>query len=189
MFFVQQLRDALLADTGFAMHQHARVAVGKRVDFVQQRLHALRVGDHRVRLVRLGAVRAQLQHQLHDHAAQFGAGEVERQDMRIVGRVSRRVVVARRGADPHHGHAVRGLPVAHEQRAAVDHRDADDRKRRPQRGPFRRDRDIVRADHFDVEARHAARDPVDDVGLALPDVDIEFLDFGGGSHWRSYLTS
>jgi len=115
----------------------------------------------------------------------FGAGEVERQDMRVLGRIHGRVVVARRGADPHHRHAVSGLPVAQDQRAAVDHRDADDGERRPQRRAFGGDGDVVGADHLDVEARHAARDPVDDVGLAFPDVDIEFVDFGGGSHWKN----
>ncbi len=31
----------------------------------------------------------------------------------------------------------------------------------------------IGADHLDLEARHAARDPLDDVGLAFPDVDVE----------------
>ena len=128
---------------------------------------------------------AQLRNELADHAAQLRAGEVERQHVRVFGRPRRGVDLARRRADPHHGNAVRGLPVGRHQRAAVDRRDADDRKRRPRRDALGRERRAVGADHFDVEARHAACDAVDDVRLAFPHIEVDFVDFGWGSHGRA----
>lgn len=57
MFFVQQLRDALLADAGFAVQQHVGVAIGERIDFVQQGLHRFRVRDEFGRMRRFGRMR------------------------------------------------------------------------------------------------------------------------------------
>jgi hypothetical protein len=43
-------------------------------------------------------------------------------------------------------------------------------------------RQPIGPDHFHVEARHAPRDAVEDVGFAFPDKEVEFVEMGGGTH-------
>jgi hypothetical protein len=90
--FMKQLRDALLADAGLPMDQHARVAIGKRLGLAQEGLHRLGIRDQRSRGLGSSAMGAHLQSELRHHAAEFGAGEVGRENMRILGRIQRRIM-------------------------------------------------------------------------------------------------
>jgi hypothetical protein len=182
---VQLLRDALLAHAGLAAHQHAVVAVGKGAHLGQQRLHGLRVRHQHVGRLRRHFARAQLPHQLGDHRAQLGAGEVVGQHVQVLGRIGARVALARARGHPDHRHALQPLGGLREA-AAVDHRHADDRHRRARRhaplGLGRRE--AVGPDDLHVEARHAPRDALEDVGFAFPDKEVEFVEVGGTHMYR-----
>ncbi len=65
-----------------------------------------------VRCLRFLAVRVQLLRELADQRAQFRAGEIERQDMRVIGGEHRRIALAGRRADPDHRHRVARFPLA-----------------------------------------------------------------------------
>jgi hypothetical protein len=45
-------------------------------------------------------------------------------------------------------------------------------------------RQAVGPDHFHVEARHAPRDAVEDVGFAFPDKEVEFVEVGSAHRDR-----
>ncbi len=182
---VQLLRNALLAHARFAAHQHAVIAVGKGAHLGQQRLHRFGVRHQHIGRLRRNLARAQLPHQLGDHRAQLRAGEVVRQHVQILGRISARIALARTRRNPDHRHALQQLGGMR-QPAAVDDRDTDDRHRGTQRGTaiLRRRRQAIGPDHLHVEARHAPRDAVEDVGFAFPDKEVEFVEVGGGGIHR-----
>ncbi|MNT73670.1 hypothetical protein D3C72_2124030 [compost metagenome] len=67
------------------------------------------------------------------------------------------------------------------QPAAIDDGDADDRDGRAQcdTAVLLGRRQAIGPDDFHVEARHAPRNAVEDVGFAFPDKEVEFVEVGG----------
>ncbi|MDT4859310.1 hypothetical protein FQZ97_938130 [compost metagenome] len=180
---VKLLRNPLLAHAGLAAHQHRMVAVRKGAHFGEQPFHCIGMRHQHVGRLRRDITRTQLPHQLRHHRAQLGAGEVVGQDVQVLGRIRARIALARGGRDPDHGHALQQLGRVRKT-AAIDDGDADDRDGRTQRDTavLLRRRQAIGPDDFHVEARHAPRNAVEDVGFAFPDKEVEFVEVGGGTH-------
>ncbi|MNS86832.1 hypothetical protein D3C72_1207470 [compost metagenome] len=171
---VEQPRDALLAGAGLAVQHHVAAEVRVGIHLRHQLQHGRRAGDEVGHVRAGGSGGQQLRHQLADLRAQVGAGEVVRQDVRVLGRKAAGVDFPVRRAHPDHRHAVRGLPVERELGRA-DGRGADhgDAWLHARLGGQRVQR--AGADHLHAQRREEARHAVCNLVLAFPDIDFQGL--------------